>query len=163
MFLEEMAEWFYGENGQQSGPVSEPEFAALVAGQKIHGGTLVWREGMPAWVPFSQALASGMYPSQPGEMPLPLMMPPATSGLAVASLVLGILGVVSCFLLFGIPAVICGHMALSRIRVSPVAVSGRGMAITGLVCGYISLLIGIVPLIMIFGIFSAPHFFPHTP
>ncbi len=73
-----------------------------------------------------------------------------TSGLAITSLVFGILGLVSCCLgpLFGIPAAICGHMARSRIRTSAGALVGDGMALTGLIMGYVSLaaLIVTVPL-----------------
>ena len=39
-----------------------------------------------------------------------------TVGLAIASLVLGILGFVALGILVAIPAVICGHMAKSRIK-----------------------------------------------
>lgn len=39
----------------------------------------------------------------------------------------------------GIPAVICGHMAHSRINRSGGALTGSGMAVTGLVTGYLSI------------------------
>lgn len=79
---------------------------------------------------------------------------PKTSGLAVTSLVLGILGLVlllGCVgLLFAIPAVICGHMAHSRIKRSAGALTGGGMALAGLITGYISIALGIfvVPMMM---------------
>jgi hypothetical protein len=58
------------------------------------------------------------------------------SGLAVASLVLGLLSfVLSIFT--AIPAVICGHIAKSRIRKNSEEISGRGMATAGLVLGYL--------------------------
>lgn len=57
--------------------------------------------------------------------------------LAVWSLVLGILSLVCCGLFAGIPAVICGHLAQSRIRDSKGTVGGGGLAISGLVTGYI--------------------------
>lgn len=60
-------------------------------------------------------------------------------GLAFASLILGIVAVFSMAggLLAGLPAVICGHKALSKIKKSPDRYGGRGMAITGLILGYI--------------------------
>jgi prepilin-type processing-associated H-X9-DG protein len=60
--------------------------------------------------------------------------PPATSGKAVASLVLGLL---SFFLMFftGIPALILGAMGLGEIGRSKGRLTGRGMAITGMVTG----------------------------
>ena len=68
---------------------------------------------------------------------------PTTSGLAIWSLVLGILGVVLLLLcvgpLFAIPGVICGHLAWSRIKHSSGALSGQGMALGGLITGYVSI------------------------
>lgn len=64
-----------------------------------------------------------------------------TSGLAIAALVLGI---VPCF--NGIAAVICGHMALSRIK-SGRAAKGKGLAIAGLVLGYIWLVLSLAALV----------------
>jgi hypothetical protein len=61
-----------------------------------------------------------------------------TSGLAVASMVLGIVGVTFGWFLLGIPcllAVIFGHIGLNQTRNNLKA--GRGMAIAGLVLGYI--------------------------
>jgi len=56
----------------------------------------------------------------------------------VASLVLGILGFATWFIT-GIPAVICGHVALSKIKKSRGSLTGGGMAIAGLVMGYLSM------------------------
>jgi Domain of unknown function (DUF4190) len=62
-----------------------------------------------------------------------------TSALAVWSLVLGILGL-TCFSIFAaIPGVICGHKAISEIESSSGRLSGRGLAIGGLVTGYLGL------------------------
>jgi len=78
--------------------------------------------------------------------------PPLTvknSGMATASLVLGILSLVLMIIcigpLFAIPAVILGHIALSRIRKSGGMIGGGGLAIGGLVTGYISL--ALIPLL----------------
>jgi competence protein ComGC len=76
--------------------------------------------------------------------PPPINNPPTQtgerSGLALASMLLGICGIVLCLgPLAGIPAVICGHMAHSRIGRSGGALTGSGMAITGLVTGYLSI------------------------
>jgi len=64
---------------------------------------------------------------------------PKTSGLAIASLVLGICSIVLCLgPLAGIPAVITGHRANSKIRESGGLLTGSGMATAGLVTGYLS-------------------------
>jgi len=45
--------WYYVENGQQAGPVEETEFPRLARLGKLRGDTLMWREGMANWEPFS--------------------------------------------------------------------------------------------------------------
>ena len=50
--------WYYTYEGSQIGPVSEEEFNELVAQGRIGPGTLVWRDGMPSWLEYTQ-LQSG--------------------------------------------------------------------------------------------------------
>ncbi len=73
-------------------------------------------------------------------------LPPKTSALAVWSLVLGILSLVCLSIFAAIPGVICGHKALTRIKFSGGALEGRGLAIGGLVTGYLAILF--LPLMM---------------
>ncbi len=136
-----MAQWFYGENGQQAGPIEDAGLHALVAAGQIGPGTLLWREGMPRWLTLDQLRADGgIYLTTPPRLAGPGMMNPTTSGLAIASLVCGIVGLVTCMLIPGIPAVICGHLAMNQIANSPTPMVGRGMALAGLVCGYLAVL-----------------------
>lgn len=76
---------------------------------------------------------------------------PRTNGLAVASLVLGIVSAVGGFYLLIPPilAVVFGHVSLSQIAKSRGTASGRGMAIAGLVLGYISLAVGAMILLIV--------------
>jgi hypothetical protein len=60
-------------------------------------------------------------------------------GMAVASLVLGILSCPFFCMLFGIPAIILGHIAHGRAKKSPAQYAGGGLAVAGLVMGYVSL------------------------
>lgn len=137
-----MAEWFYGESGQQSGPIDDSGLNALIASGRIGPAVLLWREGMPNWLTLDQLRANGaIYLTTPPQFYGHGMMPSTTSALAITSLVLGIIGLVTCMVFLGIPAVICGHLSMSQIANSPIPMSGRGMAITGLVCGYIGVLI----------------------
>jgi hypothetical protein len=72
----------------------------------------------------------------------PLPAAQGTNGLAVASLVLGIVWI---YWLGSVLAVVFGHVALSQVRRT--GQGGRGLAIAGLVLGYIwltLLVIGIV-------------------
>jgi competence protein ComGC len=68
---------------------------------------------------------------------------PKTSGMAITSMILGILGVVLAIMcvgvLFAIPAVILGHIAASKINRSGGALIGKGFAIAGFVTGYCTL------------------------
>lgn len=69
---------------------------------------------------------------QPGVPSPPTYTPPPTHGLAIASLISGI------FLCIGsIPAVIMGHMALGKIKRGQGAVEGKGLAIAGIVLGWV--------------------------
>jgi hypothetical protein len=70
-----------------------------------------------------------------------LPLPPKTSALSIWSLVLGILSLCCCGFLTAIPGVICGHMALSRIRRSGGSLGGQGLAIAGLVTGYVGMVL----------------------
>jgi len=70
---------------------------------------------------------------------------PQTNGMAIASLVLGIVSLACSQCITAIPGVIFGHIALKQIRESGGTQGGRGLAIGGLVTGYISL--GIVVIV----------------
>ena len=70
----------------------------------------------------------------------------STCGLAIASLMLGIVGLIFyCIsILPGLPAVVCGHLALSKIKRSGNTLDGRGMAIAGLSMGYIAIVFTVI-------------------
>lgn len=63
--------------------------------------------------------------------------PSKTSTLAILSLIFGILGV---FMFGSLVAVVLGHLARSEIKKSGNALEGDGMAVAGLVLGYVMLL-----------------------
>jgi competence protein ComGC len=71
--------------------------------------------------------------------PPPVRTVAPNTPLAVWSLVLGILSITCFFLFSGIPAVICGHMARSRIKASNGALQGSGLALAGLITGYLGI------------------------
>jgi len=100
------------------------------------------------WVPELARITADITPAPPAAPPLPPVPygygppvayappGPTTNGMAVASLISG-------FVWFGwlgsIMAVIFGHVALGQISRSGGRESGRGMAIAGLVLGYIGI------------------------
>ncbi len=104
------------------------------------------QQGYPAHGYPAQAYAAQGFPAE--GYPLPQGFSPApgygygygfvprgttTNGLAIASLVLGIVFV---YWIGSVLAVIFGHIALSQIKTHPYQ-SGRGMAIAGLILGYL--------------------------
>ncbi|MDB4283365.1 DUF4190 domain-containing protein [Akkermansiaceae bacterium] len=62
---------------------------------------------------------------------------PKTSGLAIASLICGLAGFILT-IFTGIPAIVMGHMALSRIKASGGTIGGGGIALAGTILGYIT-------------------------
>lgn len=72
-----------------------------------------------------------------------------TSNLAIASLVCGVAGFM-CWLP-AIPAIICGHMARAQIKKDP-SIQGSGMALAGLILGYVMVVLGILYIIFLIGI-----------
>ena len=86
--------------------------------------------------------------------------PPAgaarNDGKAIASLVLGLMSWVLCLSVFtGIPAVILGHISHSNIKKSMGRLKGDGMALAGLIMGYLSI-VGI-PMILIIAAIAIPN------
>ncbi|MEV4354639.1 DUF4190 domain-containing protein [Nonomuraea sp. NPDC049625] len=71
----------------------------------------------------------------------PPQQPRSTNGMAVASLVLGIIGLIFCGIT-SIPGVILGHIALNRIKKT--GEEGSGMAVGGLVTSYITVVIWVL-------------------
>jgi Domain of unknown function (DUF4190) len=83
----------------------------------------------------------------PPPIPQPVTRTAAT---AIWSLVLAILSFTCGWLFTAIPAVICGHVARSKIRKSGGTLGGMGIATAGLVLGYIALVLGVmgIPLLV---------------
>ena len=84
--------------------------------------------------------------------------PAQTSGTAIASLVFGIVSWVALPVIGALVAIICGHVARSEIRRVPVGtIDGDGMALAGLILGYVQLafcvliVVGII-MIVLFGL-----------
>jgi hypothetical protein len=154
-------QWYYSKNASQLGPVPLEELCAKIASGEVTGADMAWTEGMPDWRPISSIpelhvvqQANKPAPSQPGGAAASPYAPARTSGLAIASLVCGIAGI-TCMFLPGIAAVICGHMALRQIADPNVRMEGRGMAIAGLVLGYLSVAIMALWLLVVIVGFAA--------
>ncbi|MDB4382102.1 DUF4339 domain-containing protein, partial [Akkermansiaceae bacterium] len=49
-----MSEWYYGQGGQQEGPLDEATMRSRIASGQVSSSDLVWREGMAEWLPLAQ-------------------------------------------------------------------------------------------------------------
>jgi hypothetical protein len=156
--------WHY-QNGQTAvGPISEQELLGLLKTGKVHPDTLVWKEGMPGWTPCSQIPTFGL------SCPIPVAImnqgdarnreshvASRTSGLAIASLVLGILWVCGIGALL---ATVFGAVAINQISQSNGKLTGKGMAIAGLVLGIIGLALCLLPLFLPGPVWVVPMYLP---
>ncbi len=91
------------------------------------------------------------YPSYPGGAPIPVKQ--GNSGIAVASLVCSLVGVIPCFYLFqimGLLGAIFGFVGLKQTKNG--ARGGRGMAIAGVIIGLV-----LVVACIAFWIYFATH------
>ena len=131
-----------GTDQREYGPVTGEVVRQWIAQGRVHAQTQAQAEGDTAWRPlaefpeFTDALATG----RPPPVPVSTGRPAAgqQSGMAITSLVLGILSLFTC-LITGIPAIITGHIAHSRARRQPGQFGGAGFAVAGLVMGYLSI------------------------
>ena len=77
-----------------------------------------------------------------------------TSTLAIFSLVLGILGWTLLPFLGAIGAIITGHMARAEIRREPARLQGDGLAVGGLVLGWLSVAMGVLAVVVFVAFFG---------
>jgi hypothetical protein len=156
-------------NGQQLGTATEAQLRAGLSNGTYHATDLVWTEGMADWKtasdffglaspePVAPAPAQAPFPAVRRPGPVAYEPPPAatgTSGLAIASLIFGICGLV-CGFFAGLPAIVMGHIARSKIKHSNGTLGGGGMALAGLILGYFSIIVTVLALI---GIMALPAF-----
>jgi prepilin-type processing-associated H-X9-DG protein len=74
---------------------------------------------------------------------------PKTSQGAIWSFVLSLVGLVMCCSFASIPAVICGHVALPKIKRSGGLLTGSGFATAGLIIGYVGIALQVLCVILL--------------
>jgi heme O synthase-like polyprenyltransferase len=85
-----------------------------------------------------------------------------TSTTAIVSLVFGIICWIAIPFIGAIVAIICGHVARTEIRNSPPgSIEGDGMAIAGLILGYLHLALIAMFLLLVFTVLGGLAFFTH--
>lgn len=116
-------------------------------------GDLPGGQSPAAWQPSAP-------PPPPGTSSWGTSMPPAPStpfgaaqgqqnGLALGSLICGVLSLICFGPLTAIPALVLGFMQLSKIKSDPVHYGGKGMAIAGMALGGLSLLFLILYIVFV--------------
>lgn len=96
------------------------------------------------YAPTPQQYPTYATPAYPGYYAGPMAQ--STNGMAIASLVCSIAGFVIFPLIGAVLGVIFGHIALKQIKVSQE--QGHGMAVAGLVMGYIQLALSLLAILL---------------
>jgi hypothetical protein len=138
-----------GVDGKEYGPVSAEVLRQWIADGRANAQSRVQTAGSTEWRPLSELpefaadLAVPQSPQPPPINPSPLAAPlrvAKTSAMAISSVILGILGLITC----GITALIglvLGIVSLFRIRKSNGEISGQGIAIAGICVSGVFLLL----------------------
>ncbi len=115
-----------GGDGKEYGPASADQLRQWLAQGRLNQQTQVQANG-GEWKPL------GEFPELASSAPPPVVAPvaPKTSGLAIASLLLGCL-TLFCSFFTATPGIILGIVGLSKINRSQGKLRGQGMAITGI-------------------------------
>lgn len=143
-------------DGKQLGVFSLEEIRQQLAAGTLKISDLAWYEGAAGWAPLSGVPGVGtpapaVTPAPQPAAPVSPVTPAATAPmalpqrktelLAVLSLIFSVVGLTGfcCgfFLLMALAGIVCGHLALSRIKQDP-QLEGHGLAMAGLIIGYVA-------------------------
>jgi hypothetical protein len=91
----------------------------------------------------------------PHSYPPPQTTSQSTNGYAVASLVLGITGLAVLPVIASVLALVFGYMGRNEIDRSGGAQGGRGLAVAGIVLGWVGVAFGFLILLLFLAIISA--------
>lgn len=163
-----MEEWYYGKNGQQQGPVDLEQIRSLLASGQLSPTDLVWKEGMANWTAIGQIpeltphtpvtgnfgqggqggyQGGGYQGNQGGFGTVQSPGDPTKNGMAMTSMILGIIALAGGCFCFGILGFGCGIPAIITSR-SGMQSQQPGMAKAGLICGIIGIVFGVISLII---------------
>jgi len=175
-------QWFYGEDGQQRGPVSLAALRDRLASGVTRGDDLVWREGMANWAPaasvpeladaapaaasgpppITPAMQAGYGPTAGGYSHGPVgYAPPAydfeTARLtkeASSAMVFGIVALVTSVICCPLVGIGFGIAAIVKGRNARNA-PNSGSALAGVICGSIAIALGVLSIV--FGAAALPE------
>lgn len=148
-----------GADGKEYGPAGLDQLRSWVAQGRVNAQTRIQPAEGGAWKPATEIpevalllkpLAVPPGPQGPPPILTPPKLPSRDSGLAVLSFVLGVCSFVVCLgVITGVPAVVCGHIARRRAARQPARYAGRGLALAGVVLGYLSVVVTLVVAAMV--------------
>ncbi|EEF59884.1 DUF4190 domain-containing protein [Pedosphaera parvula] len=138
-----------GNDGKEYGPVSAEQLRQWIAQGRAVANTKLQPEGSTEWkslseIPeFSTAFVSAPPPSDPQPQ---LSGPAKTSGLAIASVICGALGLVTC--ITSPIGLILGISARNQIKKSDGQIKGSGLATTGIILSCVTFAIVILAFLL---------------
>ena len=141
-----------GADLKEYGPISADQVRQWIAEGRINAQTKVQPDGATEWktmadLPEFAAVLPKPVPPMPSIHLGAPPSAPATSQMAVWSMVTGIFALLCCQFL-GPVSIILGAVALSRLKRDPQQ-SGRGFAITGIVLGALAILVTAIFLVAV--------------
>jgi len=139
-------------DGKQLGIFSPEEINRQLAAGTLNLSDQAWYEGAAGWgalsaVPGVSAVsapssAPQISPAPAPGAPMTLAPQRKTEPLAIMALVFGGIGIFGfccgLFLMAAVAGVVCGHLALSKIKANP-ELEGHGLALSGLIIGYVAI------------------------
>jgi prepilin-type processing-associated H-X9-DG protein len=130
-----------GGDQKEYGPVSADQLREWIQSGRADTQTRVQAEGQTDWRALGELpeFADALAARSPTTPPPPVTTVPKTSGLAIASLVLGLLGLVSCGIT-SLVGLVLGIVALNKINKSQGRIAGNGLAIAGIIASGIFML-----------------------
>ncbi len=143
-----MANYFIiGGDGKQYGPVSAEDLRRWIPENRVQAQTQAQLEGTTEWRTLAEIPEfAGAFPALTPP-PLPAGAPAGqakTSGMAITSLVLGMLGILTCGItvLLSAPAgLILGIVALKKIGKSQGQLCGKGLALAGIITSGVTIVL----------------------
>jgi len=152
-----------GADQKEYGPVSAEQLRQWMTEGRVNVQTLTQAEGAAGWKPLSALPEFGIVappplPSAPPPFPSTGAQPLKHSGMAVAGFVCSLLGLFCCCCFsppFSILGLIFSVIGLIEVNRNPTRLTGKGLAIAGIVLA----LVGLLMLFAAFALSFWPAFF----